>query len=483
MINLLRRHGRSVTYLLLTDYLIVVGTFGIALRFRHINLGMNIISRSHIVPQALFIFFYAILIISLFSALRLYKRKVWLTRAWHSSQIILGVASSLAGYILLKSIFKSAVFLESRLITLNWGLLFFIGIAANRLWLFPLLLRMGSKANLQRRIVIIGAEKAGIVFANQCLQQNRYAMLQPIGFLCDHRKKDEIITGSLPCLGSLDDLPEITNLYKIEGAVITPTDISYSRLMDTVERCVRLFGWVDVHTDQSAVLHENLNTDTYFDLPFVRMREIPRGTMTRIYKETGDAIGAAIGVFLLSPLLIATAAAIKLTSEGPVFYTKNRIGKNGKLFPFYKFRSMAIGADQDESRAEEIRKHIQSSDDEQKNKIVNTAYITPVGKFIRKWAIDELPQLFNVLKGDMSLVGPRPVPPGEHDLEDDWHKKRFDIKPGCTGLWKVYSARTGVSFSETVLYDIYYARNMNPLLDAYIILGTIKVILTGKADG
>jgi len=83
----------------------------------------------------------------------------------------------------------------------------------------------------------------------------------------------------------------------------------------------------------------------------------------------------------------------------------------------------------------------------------------------------------------MSLVGPRPVPPGEHGLEDEWHKKRFDIKPGCTGLWKVYSVKTGVSFSDTVLYDIYYSRNMNPILDAYIIIMTIWVILSGKADG
>ncbi len=483
MINLVRRHGRSISYLLLTDYLIIIGSFGVALRFRHINLGMNIISRSHIVPQALFIFFYAVLVIGLFSILRLYRRKVWLTRAWHSFQILLGVLISVGGYVLLKAVFKSDVFLESRLITLNWSLLFFIGIALNRLWLFPLLLRAGSKANLQRRIIIIGAEEAGIAFANQCLRKDRYAMLQPIGFLCDHRKKGDIITEDIPCLGRLDDLPEIVNLYKIEGAVITPTEMSYACLMNTVERCVRLFGWVDVHTDQSAVLHENLNTDTYFDIPFVRMREIPNGTMTRIYKETLDAVGSTIGILILSPLLIVTAVAIKLTSPGPVFYTKDRVGKDGKLFPFYKFRSMTVGADQDESRAAAIREHIQSGGDKKQGKIVNTAHVTPVGKFIRKWAIDELPQLFNVLKGDMSLVGPRPVPPGEHDLEDEWHKKRFDIKPGCTGLWKVYSARTGVSFSETVLYDIYYARNMNPILDAYIILGTIKVILTGKADG
>ena len=483
MINLLRRHGRSISYLLLTDWLITVGTFGVALHFRHINLGMNIISRSHIVPEALFVFFYAFLVICLFSAPRLYKRKVWLTHAWHSFQIMLGSLISIGGYVLFKSVFKGDVFLESRLITLNWGILFFIGIALNRLWLFPLLLRIGSRANLQRRIIIIGAEDKGISFANQCLEKDHYSTLKPVGFLCDQRKKDEVITRDLPCLGTIDDLSELVSSHRIEGAVITPADRSYTQLMNLIEQCVRLFGWVDVHADKSAVLHENLDVDTFFDIPFVRMREIPNGPMLRIYKETTDVFGAMIGILLLSPLLIATATAIKLTSPGPVLYASERIGKNGKPFSFYKFRSMTVGADQDESRAEEIRKHIQGGNEGPQGKIVNPAYITSVGKFIRKWAIDELPQLFNVLKGDMSLVGPRPVPPGEHDLEDEWHKKRFDIKPGCAGLWKVYASKTGISFNHTVLYDIYYARNMNPLLDAYIILGTLWVILTGKADG
>jgi len=482
MINLLRRHGRSTTYLLLTDYLITVGTFGVALRFRHYDPGMNIISRSHVVPEALFMFFYAFFVIGLFSALRLYKRKVWLTRAWHSLQIILGIGITIGSYVLLNSVFKNTVFLESRLVTLNWALLFFTALMLNRLLLFPLALKLGARAQLQRRVVIIGAEEDGIRFARQCLEQQDYSMLKPIGFLCDQKTKGEMIEESLPCLGTLDDLPELVDLYKIEGAVITPTDISYQHLMDTIERCIRLFGWVDVHTDKSAVLHENLYADTYFDIPFVRMREIPRGPMTRAYKKVFDIAGSLIGMLLLSPVLIATVIAVKTTSPGPIFYTRDRVGKNGKLFPFYKFRSMTIGADKDPERATKISEHI-SSGDQKSEKIVNDTYVTPVGRFIRKWAIDELPQLFNVLKGDMSLVGPRPVPPEEYEINDEWHKRRFDIKPGCTGLWKVYTVKTGTSFNETVLYDLYYARNMGPLLDVYVILATVFIIFRGKADG
>ena len=483
MKNLLRRHGRSTTYLMLTDWLILVGSFGVALSWRQYSLGMNIISRSHIAAEALFVFFYAMAVIGVFGALRLYKRRTLLNRTAHFLRITQGVAICVLSYFLLQVLTKNSVFVPSRQVVLNWTLLQFSALVIHRLILFPPLVRAATRAQMQRRVIVIGVSDTSTPFAQQLMDQQRHATLKPIGFLSNTQEKGELILNDLPCLGQINDLPELVDLHKIEGAIITESSLSYQDLMDLIERCVRLFGWVDVHTDKSSVWHENLNTDTYFDIPFVRMREISNGPMLRLYKETTDVIGALIGIMLLSPLLIATALAIKLTSPGPVFYTRERIGKNGKPFPFYKFRSMTVGADLDESRAEEIRKHIQEGGGEQQGKIVNTAYITPVGKFIRKWAIDELPQLFNVVKGDMSLIGPRPVPLGEHEIADEWHKKRFDIKPGCSGLWKVYSARAGVSFNETVLYDLYYARNMNPLLDLYIVIMTVWVILTGKADG
>ncbi|MBV5268346.1 MAG: sugar transferase, partial [Burkholderiaceae bacterium] len=218
--------------------------------------------------------------------------------------------------------------------------------------------------------------------------KQRYATLRPIGFLSNKRESGEQIVSNLLCLGQINELSEMVALYKIEGAIITQTDLSYQDLMDLIERCVRLFGWVDVHTDKSSVWHKNLNADTYFDIPFVRMREIPSGPLIRAYKEITDMAGAAIGILLLSPIFIATAIAIKLTSPGPVFYTRDRVGKNGKHFPFYKFRSMTVGADQDKNRAADIQKYIQNDASGQQSKIVNTAYITPVGKLIRKWAID-----------------------------------------------------------------------------------------------
>jgi lipopolysaccharide/colanic/teichoic acid biosynthesis glycosyltransferase len=141
---------------------------------------------------------------------------------------------------------------------------------------------------------------------------------------------------------------------------------------------------------------------------------------------------------------------------------------------------MRVGSDRDGTRSAAILRHIK--DDEPIQKAVNRANVTRVGAFIRKWAIDEIPQLFNVLKGDMSLVGPRPVPRADYEAEDPWQKKRFDIKPGCTGLWKLFASRDHIPFSHTALYDIYYARNMSLAMDVYILLGTVRVVLTGRAD-
>ncbi len=254
--------------------------------------------------------------------------------------------------------------------------------------------------------------------------------------------------------------------------------------MDLIERCIRLFGWVDIHSDKSSALQKSDNADSFFEIPFIRMHGISDNLLLKMGKRTFDFAASLIGILLLSPIYIGTALSIKLTTPGPVFYTKERVGKNGKTFAFYKFRSMAVGADQDESRNEKIKDFIQNQQEgEMLSKVVNTAYVTPVGKFIRKWAIDELPQLFNVLKGDMALVGPRPVPPAEYEHEDEWHQRRFRIPPGCTGLWKLYASKDGVTFNDTVLYDIYYSRNMSPAMDLMVIFGTIWVILTGRADG
>ncbi|MBE2941494.1 sugar transferase [Anoxybacillus flavithermus] len=193
-----------------------------------------------------------------------------------------------------------------------------------------------------------------------------------------------------------------------------------------------------------------------------------------IAKRTMDIIGAMIGLISLSWLFLIVAVLIKLEDQGSVFFKQIRVGKDGKQFYMYKFRSMVTDA---EKRLKELLKYNEVSGAMFKMK--NDPRVTKIGKFIRKTSIDELPQLWNVLKGDMSLVGPRPPLPREVAQYTEYDKQRLLVTPGCTGLWQV-SARNSVGFKEMVELDLNYIRNRSILFDLKIIVKTIFVLFGSK---
>ena len=199
-------------------------------------------------------------------------------------------------------------------------------------------------------------------------------------------------------------------------------------------------------------------------------------------------IGASFSaLILLAPVLLAIALAVKLTSKGPILFRQKRIGRHGNFFQFLKFRSMVVDNDSSEHK-EYVRRFIRgkakpSNGDavqEEVFKLTNDPRITPVGRFLRRTSLDELPQFWNVLKGEMSLVGPRPALPYEFDTYDLWHKRRvWEMKPGITGLWQV-SARSKTSFDEMVRLDIRYVNAWSLWLDLRLLLKTPKVVLSGE---
>jgi len=197
-------------------------------------------------------------------------------------------------------------------------------------------------------------------------------------------------------------------------------------------------------------------------------------------KRTFDLAAAALGILVLSPVLVALYMAIRLTSRGPAIYTQRRVGVEGRRFSFYKFRTMAHRNDDSIHRAysERLINGWAQRDGGRAFKLTADPRVTPFGRFLRKSSLDELPQLFNVLKGDMSLVGPRP--PIEYEVEHyhDWHKQRLQAKPGITGLWQV-SGRSQVPFDEMVMLDIHYMEHWSFLLDLKILLRTIPVVVFG----
>ncbi len=188
-------------------------------------------------------------------------------------------------------------------------------------------------------------------------------------------------------------------------------------------------------------------------------------------KRTLDIVLTIVGLILLSIVFLIISIAIKIEDpKGPVLFSQKRIGKDGKEFNMYKFRSMVTDA---EAKLQELLKHNETSGAMFKMK--NDPRITKVGRFIRKTSIDELPQLFNVLKGDMSLVGPRPPLPREVAEYNEYHKQRLLVTPGCTGMWQV-GGRSNIGFEEMVELDLYYITNQSNLLDCKIILKTFKVL-------
>lgn len=195
-----------------------------------------------------------------------------------------------------------------------------------------------------------------------------------------------------------------------------------------------------------------------------------KGRVYLIAKRATDIVLSSIGLLLLSPIMIIVAIAIKIDSKGPIIFKQTRVGKDEVLFGMYKFRSMV-------SNAEDLRDDLQSKNEMSGPmfKMKNDPRITKVGRFIRKTSIDELPQLVNVLKGDMSLVGPRPSLPKEVKEFKPWMKERLLIKPGITCFWQV-SGRNNISFEEWMNLDIRYVREMNYWLDIKLIFKTFFVL-------
>ncbi|PTM26751.1 multidrug MFS transporter [Limosilactobacillus reuteri] len=188
-------------------------------------------------------------------------------------------------------------------------------------------------------------------------------------------------------------------------------------------------------------------------------------------KRLFDIVAATCGIVILSPLMIIIAVLIKAEDHGPVFYKQVRVGKNGKTFKMYKFRSMFVNADKMLDRLKE-----QNDVDGPMFKMKDDPRVTKIGHFIRKHSLDELPQFLNVLKGDMSLVGPRPPLPSEVAEYSEYDKQRLLVIPGCTGLWQA-TERNEVGFNEMVQLDIQYIKRASFMFDLWIIWKTVEIVI------
>ena len=289
-----------------------------------------------------------------------------------------------------------------------------------------------------------------------------------------------------PIVGALESLPEVIRDSGANEVIIADPKVNGDALFEVMMRCGRRRG-VEFRIAPSLFncLPRKTEIDQIGVLPMIRLFREPLSSSARILKRTFDLIFATLAITLLAPLWLLIALLIKLDSRGRVFYTQERVGMDGRLFLLYKFRTMTAGADPELHR-EYQRAFIAGraeanlgNENKPTYKLLADPRITRIGKLLRRTSLDEVPQLLNVLAGDMSLVGPRPPIPYEVEAYELWHRKRLDMKPGLTGLWQV-SGRNRLPFEEMVRLDLFYIENWSLLLDLEIILRTGFVMLGGE---
>jgi exopolysaccharide biosynthesis polyprenyl glycosylphosphotransferase len=291
----------------------------------------------------------------------------------------------------------------------------------------------------------------------------------------------------VPVISDLKGLPEAIRDSGANEVIIADARLNGDVLFDVMMRCGRRRG-VEFRIAPSLFncLPRKTEIDQIGALPMIRLFREPLSNTARLTKRTSDIIIASLALALFFPLWLIIALLIKLDSGGPILYVQERVGMDGRIFLVYKFRTMSAGSDE-KVHLEYQRGFIAGRSDANVGNAVRPAYklrndprITSVGRVLRRLSLDEVPQLLNVLRGDMSIVGPRPPIPYEVEAYQLWHRKRLDMKPGLTGLWQV-SGRNSLPFDEMVKLDLFYIENWSLFLDLKIILLTIPVIF--RADG
>ena len=337
------------------------------------------------------------------------------------------------------------------------------------------------KKSFRRQIILLGNDQFNSNLINFIIKQN--APYWVAGIVSDRNNNPNI--GESPwkkrLLGGLLQLPDIVKKYKISEIIITSKELSKRDLIKLLDFSVSNGLVVWFPTNLLPIIQMKLKVDSFCGLPMIRLGLQRNPAFFKALKRLMDIILSTFLIVIFSPIFVIIAIAIKLDSKGPIFYKAQMVGENGHRFWMLKFRSMRTDADPTIHK-EFVSKLIKGQIDRSKRnilKITDDPRVTRVGKIIRKLSLDELPQLFNVIKGEMSLVGPRPCLPYEYDLYKDWHRKRNSVKPGITGLWQI-AGRSEVSFEEMILLDLYYIYNRTILMDLSILFETIFVVLGMK---
>jgi exopolysaccharide biosynthesis polyprenyl glycosylphosphotransferase len=318
-------------------------------------------------------------------------------------------------------------------------------------------------AGYRRRAVLVGSG-ANIQAVSHALRDSRE--IEPYGFVT--RTPVALLDG-LRDFRSLEQLER--HFDAIDEVLIADPDFPQAQAVELVDQCHRHGVRVRVAPSTMEILMDRVEFIPGQALPLFELKPPVFEGVDFAIKRSFDLVGATLLLLVLSPLMTLASLAIKLTSRGPVLYRSMRPGIGGHSFACFKFRTMVEGADDLQDDLEP-----RNDADGALFKIREDPRVTRVGRFLRRWSLDELPQLFNVVRGEMSLVGPRPLPQRDYERLDDWHRKRYLVLPGMTGLWQV-SGRSELDFDELVRLDFLYLERWSVFLDLTIMLKTIPAVV------
>lgn len=360
----------------------------------------------------------------------------------------------------------------SRLMFLWAGLLIVTLLSLSRMikrWVWGSLMRRGIGVD---RVLIVGAGEVGRRLMRNIVAQPELGY-RVIGFVDDDPAKNQTDIGRFKAFGGIDNLPRVVQEQAIDEVIITLPWMYHRKILGIMRQCERERVRARIVPDLFQLALSRVDIEDLGGIPIIGVKEVSITGWNLAFKRISDIVFSLIGLILFSPLMLLIALAIKLDSPGPILFKQIRVGKGGQEFVFYKFRSMHQGAEEEQPKLADLDEVVGPT-----FKIRHDPRCTRVGRILRRTSLDELPQLYNVLRGEMSLVGPRPALPSEVAQYKEWHRRRLEISPGITGLWQV-SGRSELTFDEMCLLDIYYLENWSPLLDLKIALKTIPAVIIG----
>lgn len=334
--------------------------------------------------------------------------------------------------------------------------------------------RMGRTPAGERRVLIVGTGEVG-QRVGQMIQEYDWMGLNLSGYLGEGTPGAAPRTNThVHVLGPVEDVRDVTRRRGINDVVIALPQRAYAQINELVLALHDLPVQVRVVPDYFSLALYRASVEDFGGLPMINLRDPALNDVQRLVKRMFDLLLASIMLILVMPLMVAIALMIKLDSRGPIIFRQQRVGENGRLFSMYKFRSMIVGAEKMQDEVIEL-----TQDGKVLFKKADDPRVTRVGRFLRHTSLDELPQLFNVLKGDMSLVGPRPELPWLVGQYEPWQHKRLAVPQGMTGWWQI-NGRADKPLHLHTEDDLYYVQNYSLWMDIYILLKTPWVVVRGK---